>query len=71
MTNLTISTLGTALIGFAAVVGATVAVCLGHIDTSTYIAVVGPLAGVGVGAGIHAAGVNTQPVNGTTTRTTP
>ncbi len=47
---------GTALIGLAATVGATVAVCLGHIDSATYIAIIGPLAGVGVGAGIHAAG---------------
>ncbi len=53
----TIAAFGTAAIGVAAVVGASVAVCLGHIDSATFIAIVGPLAGVGVGAGIHTAGV--------------
>lgn len=52
------------LVGLAGVIGATVAVCLGHIDAPTYIGVVGPVLGVGVGAGIHAAGVDTQPSSG-------
>ena len=45
------------LIGLTTVVGATVAVCTGHIDPTTFIALVGPVGGVGVGAGVHAAGV--------------
>jgi hypothetical protein len=52
------------VIGLAAVVGASVAVCLGHIDQSTYIAVVAAFGGVGVGAGVHAAGVNTGTASG-------
>jgi hypothetical protein len=43
-------------VGLVAIVGASVAVCLGHIDPSTYIAVVASFGGVGVGAGVHAAG---------------
>lgn len=56
---LNMPTIGTVLIGLAAVIGATVAVCLGHISEATYIALVGPIAGVGVGAGVHAQGVTT------------
>lgn len=69
MTSSTLTQISTTLIGLAAVVGATVAVCLGHIDTSTYVAIVGPLAGIGVGAGVHAAGTNTglQTANGAKT----
>ena len=51
--------LGAFVLALAGVVGATVAVCLGHIDSPTYIGLVGPVLGVGVGAGIHAQGVNT------------
>lgn len=51
----------TALIGgviaLAAIVGATVAVCLGHIDSSTYSAIVGGGLTGGIGVGAHAAGV--------------
>lgn len=53
----------TAVLGYAlaivGVIGATVAVCLGHIDAETYIALVGPVVGAGVGVGAHAAGVTT------------
>ena len=55
---------GPFLIGLAAVIGASVAVCLGHIDSATYIALVGPVAGVGVGAGVHAAGVGSASSTG-------
>lgn len=48
--------IGALLLGLAAVIGATVAVCLGKIDAPTYIAVVTTFGGVGVGAGVHAAG---------------
>jgi hypothetical protein len=44
------------VLGLAAIVGATVAVCLAKIDASTYIAVVTTFGGVGVGAGVHASG---------------
>ena len=46
-------------IGLAAIVGASVAVCLGHIDAPTYIGIVSAFGGVGVGAGVHAAGTTT------------
>lgn len=59
----------TLLIGLASVVGATVAVCLGHIDQSTYIAIVAAVGGVGLGAGVHAAGVNTSTSSGGTAGT--
>lgn len=52
---------GPALIGgviaIVAIVGATVAVCLGHIDAGAYTGLVGVALGGGVGAGAHAAGV--------------
>lgn len=51
--------LGAFVLALAGVTGATVAVCLGHIDQPTYIGLVGPVLGVGVGAGIHAQGVST------------
>jgi hypothetical protein len=54
-----LAALQTTIIGVVAVVGATVAVCLGHISEATYFAVVGPLAGAGVGAGLVTHGVNT------------
>lgn len=61
------------VIGLAAVVGASVAVSLGHIDSSTYIAVVAAFGGVGVGAGVHAAGTTTgvAAANGANTPATP
>lgn len=52
-----ISQVGAILIALAAIISATVAVTTGHIDTATYIAIVGPVAGVGVGIGAHSAGV--------------
>jgi len=45
------------VIALAAIVGATVAVCLGHIDAGAYTGLVGVALGGGVGAGAHAAGV--------------
>ena len=54
-------------LGVVALVGASVAVCLGHIDASTYIAIVASFGGVGVGAGVHQAGTVTgvEAVNAT------
>lgn len=40
-----------------AIVGATIAVCLGSIDAGAYAALIGAALGGGVGAGAHAAGV--------------
>ena len=53
-------------LGAIALVGSSVAVCLGHIDASTYIAIVASFGGVGVGAGVHQAGTVTgvEAVNG-------
>lgn len=45
------------VIALAAIVGATIAVCLGHIDSGAYTGLVGVALGGGVGAGAHAAGV--------------
>ncbi len=59
------------LTGLAAIIGASVAVSLGHIDTATYIAIIGPIAGVGVGAGVHASGVSTQTASPPSAGTTP
>jgi hypothetical protein len=39
-----------------AIAGSTVAVCLGHIDASTFAAIVGGVTGASVGVGAHAAG---------------
>lgn len=47
-----------AVIALAAIIGATVAVCLGHIDAAAYTGIVGAGLGGGLGAGAHAAGVN-------------
>lgn len=52
----TFTQLGAYALGLAAIIGATVAVCLGKIDAPTYIGVVVAFGGVGVGAGVHAAG---------------
>ena len=71
MSGLSVSAVGTAVIGLAAVIGATVAVCLGHIDSATYIAIIGPIAGVGVGAGVHAQGVTTGVKSGTNAGVAP
>ena len=57
--------LGAFVLALAGVAGATVAVCLGHIDQPTYIGLVGPILGVGIGAGVHAQGVD----SGSTTTT--
>lgn len=45
------------IVAIVAIVGATVAVCLGHIDGAGYLGLVAALAGAGVGAGAHASGV--------------
>lgn len=45
-------------VALAAIAGATVAVCLGHIDAGTYSGLVGVALGGAVGVGSHAAGVN-------------
>lgn len=46
------------LVALAAIAGATVAVCLGHIDAGTYSGLVGVALGGAVGVGAHAAGVS-------------
>lgn len=46
------------VVAIAAIVGATVAVCLGQIDGGTFAGIIGAFGGVAVGAGSHAAGVN-------------
>jgi len=58
MTNTPI--LLSAIVSLVAVVGATVALVLGHITASDYLALVGPIVGVSVGVGAHAAGVSSQ-----------
>jgi hypothetical protein len=55
MTNLP-GVLGAA-IAIVAIIGATVAVCLGHIDGSAFTGIVAGVGGGGLGAGAHAAGV--------------
>lgn len=45
-----------AVVALVAIAGATVAVCLGHIDASTYAAIVAGVTGASVGVGAHAAG---------------
>ena len=49
-----------AIVALAAIAAATVAVVLGDIDGQSFVAIVGPLGGVFVGVGAHAAGVNAQ-----------
>jgi hypothetical protein len=46
-----------AVVAVVAIAGATVAVCLGHIDPQTFAAIVGVFGGAGIGVGAHAAGV--------------
>lgn len=46
----------TGVVALVAIVGATVALCLGHIDGGTFAGIVGGLGGAGAGAGAHAAG---------------
>lgn len=53
----TTSVVTAALVAVIAIAGATVAVCLGHIDSSTYAAIVAGFGGAGVGVGAHSAGV--------------
>lgn len=50
-----------ATVSIVAIVGATVALCLGHIDGGAFAGIVGGLGGVGAGVGAHAAGVRTGP----------
>jgi len=45
-----------AAVALAAIIGATVAVCLGHIDAGAYSGLIGVALGGGVGAGAHAVG---------------
>ncbi len=45
-----------AVVAIVAICGATVAVTLGHIDASTYAAIVAGVTGASVGVGAHAAG---------------
>jgi hypothetical protein len=58
---------GAFVLALAGVIGSTVAVCLGHIDTSTYVALVGPIVGAAAGVGAHAAGVTTTASGGGST----
>lgn len=44
------------VVALVAIAGSTVAVCLGHIDASTFAAIVGGVTGASVGVGAHAAG---------------
>ena len=56
--------LGVTLIAVAGIAGATVAVSLGKIDGQTYAAIVSGVLGIGLGAGVHAAGTQAvQPPN--------
>lgn len=54
------------VLGTVAIVGSSIAVCLGHIDPSTYVAIVAAFGGIGVGAGVNHAGTVTgaQVANG-------
>jgi hypothetical protein len=45
------------VVSCVAIAGATVALCLGHIDAGTYGAIVGTFGGGGLGVAAHAAGV--------------
>lgn len=45
------------IIAIVAICGATVAVCLGHIDSAAFTGIVAGVGGGGLGAGAHAAGV--------------
>lgn len=45
-----------AVVALAVIAGATVALCLGHLDSQTFAALVGSFGGAGVGIGAHAAG---------------
>lgn len=62
MSGATVTQLGAYALGLAAVIGATVAVCLSKIDASTYVSIVVAFGGVGVGAGVHAAGTSVPTV---------
>jgi hypothetical protein len=55
------SSLGTLILAVVVVVSTTVALCLGHIDSQTFLGIIGAITGLGMGAGIHAAGVATTP----------
>lgn len=46
-----------AAVAIVAIVCATVAVCLGHIDGAGFTGIIGAFGGIGAGAGAHAAGV--------------
>lgn len=52
-----ITTMVGGIVAVVAVIGATVAVSLGHIDSSTYSSIVGGALVGGIGVGAHAAGV--------------
>lgn len=55
-TSSTVPLVVSAGVALAAIASATVAVVLGHIDASTYAAIVGGVTGAGLGVGAHAAG---------------
>lgn len=44
------------VVALGTIAGATVAVCLGHIDAQTFAAIVAGAGGAGIGVGAHAAG---------------
>lgn len=52
------TTIAALVIAGLALVGATVAVCLGHIDQQSYVGLVGLALGGGIGVGAHAAGTS-------------
>ncbi len=51
------TTVGGMVIFLAAIISATVAVSLGHIDSQTYSTILGAALGFGGGVGAHASGV--------------
>lgn len=53
-----ITQLGAVLLGLAGVAAATTAVCLGKIDAQSFTAIISGVLGIGLGAGVHAAGTS-------------
>lgn len=49
-----------AVVAVTAIVAATTALILGHIQSSDFLAIVGAFGGTAVGVGAHAAGVSSQ-----------
>lgn len=56
MTTDQLAQVGALVVGLAVIAAATVAVCIGKIDAPTYIGLIGPVAGLGLGVGAHASG---------------